>query len=86
MPAGLVPPLFLPAPTLILSDGWEMLSSGELHENILASLSRIIVGYGIGAVSGILIGLILAFRAGQTLYFRLWCIPFIRFRKLLCCL
>ncbi|MBP1157256.1 MULTISPECIES: ABC transporter permease [unclassified Paenibacillus] len=58
---GLVPPLFLPAPSLILLAGWDMLSSGELHQNILASMSRIVIGYGIGAVCGIVIGLILGF-------------------------
>ncbi|MDF2962440.1 MAG: transporter permease [Paenibacillus sp.] len=57
----LVPPLFLPAPSLILAAGWEMLASGELHENILASLYRIAVGYAIGAGCGIVFGLILGF-------------------------
>ncbi|MFD0676112.1 MULTISPECIES: ABC transporter permease [unclassified Paenibacillus] len=57
----IVPPLFLPAPSLILAAGWEMLSSGELHENILASLYRIAIGYAIGAGCGIIFGLILGF-------------------------
>ncbi|CAG7646307.1 ABC transporter permease [Paenibacillus allorhizosphaerae] len=57
----IVPPLFLPAPSLILSAGWEMLTSGELHQNILASLYRIVIGYAIGAVCGIVFGLILGF-------------------------
>jgi NitT/TauT family transport system permease protein len=57
----LVPPLFLPAPTAILTAGWDMLVSGELHENILASLYRIVIGYAIGAVCGIVFGLILGF-------------------------
>jgi NitT/TauT family transport system permease protein len=57
----LVPPLFLPAPSSILLAGWDMLTSGELHENILASLFRIAVGYAIGAVCGIVFGLVLGF-------------------------
>ncbi|NOU96350.1 ABC transporter permease subunit [Paenibacillus sp. LMG 31456] len=57
----IVPPLFLPAPSLILVAGWDMLSSGELHENILASLYRIAIGYAIGAGCGIVFGLILGF-------------------------
>jgi NitT/TauT family transport system permease protein len=56
-----VPPLFLPAPSSILAAGWDMLKSGELHENILASLYRIVIGYAIGAVCGIVFGLILGF-------------------------
>ncbi|TBL71090.1 ABC transporter permease [Paenibacillus thalictri] len=59
--AGLIPPLFLPAPSAIIMDGWDMLTSGELHANILASLYRIAIGYAIGAVCGIVFGLILGF-------------------------
>jgi NitT/TauT family transport system permease protein len=57
----LVPPLFLPAPSSILSAGWDMLISGELHDNVLASLFRIAIGYAIGAVCGIVFGLLLGF-------------------------
>ncbi|WP_338448024.1 ABC transporter permease [Niallia oryzisoli] len=57
----IVPPLFLPAPTEIVKAGWEMISTGELHENLFASLYRIVVGYAIGAIVGIIIGLILGF-------------------------
>jgi NitT/TauT family transport system permease protein len=57
----LIPPLFLPAPSSILLAGWDMLISGELHENVLASLFRIAVGYAIGAVCGIVFGLLLGF-------------------------
>jgi NitT/TauT family transport system permease protein len=57
----LVPPLFLPSPSSILLAGWDMLTSGELHENVLASLFRIAVGYAIGAVCGIVFGLLLGF-------------------------
>lgn len=58
---NLVPPLFLPAPTAILSDGWEIIISGELLKHVTASLYRIIGGYAIGATVGIIIGLILGF-------------------------
>jgi NitT/TauT family transport system permease protein len=57
----LIPPLFLPAPSSILLAGWDMLISGELHENVLASLYRILIGYAIGAVCGIVFGLLLGF-------------------------
>jgi NitT/TauT family transport system permease protein len=57
----LVPPLFLPSPSSILLAGWDMLTSGELHENVLASLFRIAVGYAVGAVCGIVFGLLLGF-------------------------
>lgn len=57
----IVPPLFLPAPSAIIMDGWEMISSGELFKNLVASLYRILGGYVIGAVLGILVGLMLGF-------------------------
>jgi NitT/TauT family transport system permease protein len=57
----LVPPLFLPSPSSILLAGWDMLTSGELHENVLASLFRIAVGYAVGAVCGFVFGLLLGF-------------------------
>jgi len=58
---GWVPPLFLPAPTAILAAGWEMISSGELFKDLLASLARIAVGFAIGSVCGIIVGLALGF-------------------------
>lgn len=58
---NIVSPLFLPAPSAIVVTGWDMLVSGEIYENLSASLYRIVIGYAIGAVLGILIGLILGF-------------------------
>ncbi|WP_066288134.1 ABC transporter permease [Bacillus sp. FJAT-29937] len=58
---NIVPPLFLPAPTAIVTAGWELISSGELMKNLLASLYRIGWGYLLGATVGIIIGLILGF-------------------------
>ncbi|MEH7123191.1 ABC transporter permease [Bacillus sp. JJ1532] len=58
---NIVPPLFLPAPTAIVTAGWELISSGELLKNLLASLYRIGWGYLLGATLGIIIGLILGF-------------------------
>lgn len=58
---GLVSPLFLPAPSAILTNGWDMLINGEIVDNLLASLYRIVIGYALGATFGILIGLLLGF-------------------------
>lgn len=58
---NIVSPLFLPAPSAILTTGWSMVISGEIYENLIASLYRIIIGYALGATFGILIGLILGF-------------------------
>jgi NitT/TauT family transport system permease protein len=59
--AGWVSPLYLPSPTAIVSAGWEMIAKGELHQNLLASLQRILLGYVIGCIIGIVIGLFLGF-------------------------
>ncbi len=58
---GIVSPLFLPAPSAILTNGWEMLINGELIDNLLASLYRIVIGYAIGSSIGIIVGLLLGF-------------------------
>lgn len=58
---GIVSPLFLPAPSVILTNGWDMLINGELVDNLLASLYRIVVGYALGSIFGIVIGLLLGF-------------------------
>ena len=59
--AGVVSPLFLPSPSSIVTVGWDMLLSGEIFENVWASLQRILVGYAIGAGVGIVVGLLLGF-------------------------
>lgn len=58
---GFVSPLFLPAPSVIITTGWEMLTNGEIISNLSASLYRILMGYALGSVFGILVGLILGF-------------------------
>jgi NitT/TauT family transport system permease protein len=55
-----VPPLFLPAPSGILLEGWNMVKTGLIFKHVFASLSRILWGFlmacGLGLVVGILIG------------------------------
>ncbi|MSQ53384.1 MAG: ABC transporter permease [Betaproteobacteria bacterium] len=48
---------FFPAPSEVLRAAWAMLKTGELWANLSISLVRISVGFVIGAVPGILIGL-----------------------------
>ena len=55
--AGLLDPRFIPSPIGIGKAAYAMLLSGELLQNIWASLTRILAGFVIGAVPGILIGL-----------------------------
>jgi NitT/TauT family transport system permease protein len=54
---GWVPALFLPSPLGVLMAGLEMLRSGELLTHVATSLGRILVGFGLGAVGGVAVGL-----------------------------
>ena len=55
--AGLVSALFLPAPSQIFSALFAMAASGELADNLAASLIRILAGFFIGSALGIAVGL-----------------------------
>lgn len=58
---GVVSSSYLPGPISIVTAGWGMLLSGEIHQNVLASLYRIASGYAIGVCIGIVVGLLLGF-------------------------
>ncbi len=54
---GWIDTRFFPAPSEVFLAAWSMLQTGELWSNLWISLVRIGVGFVIGAVPGILIGL-----------------------------
>ena len=54
---GWVPPLFLPSPLGVLAAGAEMLATGELGVHVATSLQRIVLGFGLGALGGVSVGL-----------------------------
>jgi NitT/TauT family transport system permease protein len=56
-----VPPLFLPAPSAILAEGWAMVKTGLILKHILASLSRILWGFLLACSLGIIIGILIGF-------------------------
>ena len=49
-------PLLLPAPHTVLLAGIEMVRSGELQRDILASLSRVVQGFFLAAIIGVAVG------------------------------
>lgn len=57
--ALIIDPRFFPPPTRILTAGGEMLASGELWEHTGPTLMRLLVGGGLGAVAGIVVGLLM---------------------------
>jgi NitT/TauT family transport system permease protein len=55
--AGLIPTVFLPAPASIARALWALTVSGELWRHLSASLMRLAVGWVVGTVFGIGMGL-----------------------------
>jgi len=55
--AGLLNPLFVPAPSALLVSASSMIRSGELLDNAAATLSRAVAGFTLGSVAGISVGL-----------------------------
>lgn len=50
---------FWPPPTKVLSSCVEMLRDGELQPHLLHTLGYLLIGYALGAASGVMIGLVL---------------------------
>lgn len=48
---------YVPAPSTILVAGWDLLKSGELMEHVAATLYRLALGFSIGTVAGIALGM-----------------------------
>lgn len=62
-------PRYLVAPTQIAATLWELLRSGDLLRDALASLVRALGGFLIGATSGVLIGLLCGVSQGLRSFF-----------------
>ncbi len=57
--AGLLSPLFFPAPSTLFSSAAAMVRSGELPRNAAATLARTMGGFLVGAILGLAIGLLM---------------------------
>ncbi|MEU7908419.1 ABC transporter permease [Actinoplanes sp. NPDC049118] len=67
--SGVVPQEFLPSVPAVLSAGWEMAQSGQLWTDTLASVQRILIGFGLAIVVSVPLGLVMGgFQAGQALF------------------
>jgi NitT/TauT family transport system permease protein len=55
--AGVIPTLFLPAPVNIAIELWHLTVSGELWKHLSASLVRLAIGWSVGTVFGVGMGL-----------------------------
>ncbi len=56
--SGAVSSLFLPAPTQIIGALIDMIREGEIWESLAASLYRIIIGFALGGIFGLAVGLV----------------------------
>jgi ABC-type nitrate/sulfonate/bicarbonate transport system permease component len=56
---GLIDERYVPSPVAIAKAGWALAVSGELGKHVLDSLYRLAVGFVIGAVPGILLGIVM---------------------------
>lgn len=70
---SILDPRFFPAPTLILTKLIQMGESGDLFTHIYVSLTRIIIGFALGVIPAICIGLLM----GMYKYFRHFFSPII---------
>ncbi len=62
--AGVGDRRFGPAPSDIAARFWQLILSGELADHVLATLWRILVGYVVGVVPAVVIGLLMAMSRG----------------------
>ena len=56
---GLIDRRYVPSPASIAEAGWALARSGELWVHVSASLYRLAVGFVIGAVPGVLLGMVM---------------------------
>ena len=56
--AGLVPPNWLPAPSVIAGTLRELAASGELTGHLFATLARVLAGFALGAAAATLLGVL----------------------------
>jgi NitT/TauT family transport system permease protein len=54
---GRISPLFFPAPSKILMTLFQMIANGKIFPHLAATLTRLVIGFLIGALSGLILGL-----------------------------
>jgi len=64
-----VNPVFLPSPQDVLRAGQELIVSGELAADTLATVRRVVLGFGLAVLVSVPLGLLIGiFRAGEALF------------------
>jgi NitT/TauT family transport system permease protein len=70
--SGLLDRRFFPPPLEIVQVGWDMLRSGQLIDGVGYSLRRLVLGYGLGALTGAIAGLLLGLSSWLRALFEPW--------------
>lgn len=67
--SGVVPDTFLPSPGAVLSAGMEMAASGELLTDVIATVQRVLLGFGLAVLVSVPLGIVMGtFMAGQAAF------------------
>lgn len=62
--AGILDYRFFPAPSMVSVVLFEMVKSGEIFEHVAISLQRMIIGFFLGAIPGIILGMLMGWSRG----------------------
>lgn len=52
-------PVFLPSPTMVLGAARDLIQAGQLHVHIIQSAFRLLIGFSLGTVGGVLLGILI---------------------------
>src|SRR3978361_2053689 len=56
--AGIAPGRLMPPPSRLAGTAWALARSGDLQTHILATMTRVLLGFAIGAAAGTLMGML----------------------------
>lgn len=54
---GFIKPILLPSPTKVVQTFWELSGNGQLPKHILVSILRVLEGFGVAALLGVVLGI-----------------------------
>jgi len=61
--AGMISPLFFPAPSIVIDTIIRLLATGELTRNLAATVGRMLTGFLIGGLAGMSLGILMGWSA-----------------------
>ncbi len=52
-------PVFLPSPTMVIEAALDLIRAGQLHQHIIQSAFRLLIGFSLGTVGGVFLGILI---------------------------